>query len=201
MATPSNKKITEDQIAQAAAKIGVEKNVLKAIMTVECKASGFNDDDGTPVILFERHIFWQQLIAAGKKDIAVKACKENPDICNPLTSISYGKFSAQAGRQALAVKYDRQAALESASYGLGQVLGKWWSDLGYKSIQEFINAAYKDEASQLDIMCRFLVKNGVVPYMKSKNWAMVARKYNGKNYARFQYDIKLEKAYNALSGK
>jgi len=55
------KKITLQQIAEAAKAINVPTAALQAVMKVEAKNSGFNSD-GTPVILFERHIFRQRLI-------------------------------------------------------------------------------------------------------------------------------------------
>ena len=56
------KSITDAQIREQAAKLGVEAAALKAVIEVEAKSSGFNQDD-TPVILYERHKFYEGLQA------------------------------------------------------------------------------------------------------------------------------------------
>ena len=188
-----SKKITLDQIKVAAKSINVPTAALQAVMQVECKGSGFNAD-GTPVILFERHVFRQRLIANGKATIAEKAMKERPDLCNTSTG-GYGLFSAQHRRLNAAAQYDRASALESASWGLGQVMGYHWKSLGYESLQAFINAMYKDEASQLDAMCRYIRVNKLDVALRKLNWATFAKGYNGVGYKANQYDAKLSAAY------
>ena len=47
---------------------------LQAVHEVECRGNGFNGD-GTPVILFERHIFRQRLTANKKFTALAKAEK------------------------------------------------------------------------------------------------------------------------------
>lgn len=188
-----NKKLTPDQITQAAKDIGVPAAALRAVIDVECKGDGFNND-GTPVILFERHVFRQRLIANGKPDIALKAMRERPDLCNTTTG-AYGLYSAQHNRLAVAATFDRDSALESASWGIGQVMGYHWKDLGYVSLQAFINDMYRDEASQLKAMCKFIVKNGLDKYLRNRDWKNFAQRYNGKDYAKNSYDVKLATAY------
>ena len=60
-----SKKLTTEQIQSIAKENNIPYAALRAVIEVECKGSGFNSDN-TPVILFERHIFRQQLIANGK---------------------------------------------------------------------------------------------------------------------------------------
>lgn len=193
-----SKKLTLDQITQAAKEINVPLAALRAVIDVECKGDGFNHD-GTPVILFERHIFRRRLIANGKADIALKAMRERPDLCNT-TDGGYGLSSAQHGRMAAATRYDRASALESASWGIGQILGYHWRDLGYVSLQSFINCMYRDELSQLQAMCKYIVRNGLVKYLQTQNWAMFAKNYNGPDYAANHYDIKLARAFKMFNG-
>ncbi|WP_347454078.1 N-acetylmuramidase family protein [Acinetobacter thermotolerans] len=188
-----SKKLTEAQIQAQASKLGIEVAVLKAVIEVECKGSGFNVD-GTPVILFERHVFRQRLIANGKTATADKAMRERPDLCSKTTG-NYGLYSAQHGRLNAAAQYHRESALESASWGIGQVMGYHWKALGYPTLQNFINAMYRDEASQLDAMCRYIVTNKLINALKNKDWKAFARGYNGPAYARNSYDVKLGNAY------
>ena len=191
------KKLTIEQIQQQAEKLGIETAALQAIHEVECRGSGFNPDN-TPVILFERHVMRQRLIA-NKRDFDLRIMLiERPDLCNK-SSGAYGLYSAQHGRLAAAAEYHRESALESCSWGIGQVMGYHWQSLGYTSLQAFINAMYKDEASQLDAMCRYITVNNLVNALKSKDWKAFALGYNGKAYAKNNYDIKLANAYKKFA--
>ncbi|WP_168396576.1 N-acetylmuramidase family protein [Acinetobacter indicus] len=187
------KKLTEQQIQLQAQALGIDAAALKAVIEVECRGSGFNAD-GTPVILFERHVFRQRLIANGKAATADKAMRERPDLCSK-TAGGYGLYSAQHGRLNAAAQYHRESALESASWGIGQVMGYHWKALGYPTLQNFINAMYRDEASQLEAMCRFIVTNKLINALKNKDWKAFARGYNGAAYAKNSYDVKLANAY------
>lgn len=192
-----SKKMTLQQVAEAAKKMNVAVAALWAVIEVECRGQGFNVDN-TPVILFERHVFRQRLIANGKSSVAQRVMRERPDLCS-VASGGYGLESAQHGRLAVAAQYDRHSALESASWGIGQVMGYHWKSLGYVSLQAFVNAMYKDEAAQLDAMCRFIVKNGLDRLLRQLDWAGFALRYNGAGYAKNHYDTKLAAAYKKHS--
>lgn len=58
------KKLTEQQIQLQAQALGIDAAALKAVIEVECRGSGFNAD-GTPVILYERHIMRRRLLEKG----------------------------------------------------------------------------------------------------------------------------------------
>jgi len=192
-----NKKLTTAQIGAQAKNLGIEIATLRAVIEVECKGSGFNSD-GTPVILFERHVFRQRLIA-NKRDLDLAlAMRERPDLCNKSAG-GYGLYSAQHGRLNAAAQYHRDSALESTSWGIGQVMGYHWKALGYPTLQNFINAMYRDEASQLDAMCRFINANNLLNALKNKDWKAFARGYNGAAYAKNSYDVKLGNAYKKWS--
>ena len=192
-----SKKLTTAQIESQAKLLGVEIAALLAVIEVECKGSGFNADN-TPVILFERHVMRQRLIKNGQAKTADMMMAKRPDLCSK-SSGGYGLYSAQHGRLNAAAKYHRNSALESASWGIGQVMGYHWEALGYASLQSFINAMYKDEASQLEAMCRYIKANGLVNALKNKDWKAFARGYNGAAYAKNSYDVKLANAYKKWS--
>lgn len=42
---------------------------------------------------------------------------------------------------------------------------------------------------------RFIKANNLVPYLLSENWAKFARAYNGAEYAKNKYDIKLRDTF------
>lgn len=189
-----SKKLTTEQIQSIAKENNIPYAALRAVIEVEAKGSGFNSD-GTPVILFERHIFRRRLLANGKESLAVRLTKERPDLC--YTSMgAYGKYSAQHDRMAEASKYDRTSALESASWGLFQIMGFHWKSLGFPTLQSFINTMYRDEMGQLDAGIRFIKMNKLDVHLRNENWAAFAKGYNGASYKVNKYDEKLAAAYN-----
>ena len=200
MTTPAAKKITFDQIKACANSLGVPVAALQAVHEVESDGQGFNSD-GSPVILFEPHIFYKQLTKKGLTDIRNRVMRERPDLCYPKWKPkSYGAEGAyQHQRLTAASQYHRESALESASWGLGQVMGFNWNDLGYPSLQAFVNAQYKDEASQLDTMCRFIRHKALIDELKYKNWSAFAYRYNGEDYKANKYDIKLAAAFKQFN--
>lgn len=193
-----SKKITTAQIHNQAKTLGVSYAVLRAVIEVECKGNGFNDDD-TPIILFERHVMRQRLIANGQTKIVDTMIIKRPDLCSKTTG-GYGLYSAQHGRLSDAAKFHRDSALESCSWGIGQVMGYHWKALGYDSLQAFVNAMYANEASQFDAMCRYIKVNGLINALKNKDWKAFARGYNGSAYAKNSYDTKLANAYKKWGG-
>lgn len=194
-----SKKLTTEQIEKQALALGIEVAALRAVIEVECKGSGFNADE-TPVILYERHKFYEGLRAINWITKSKEWYQKYPDLCNPKAG-GYGKYSEQHSKLSRAADLNRDVALESCSWGLGQVMGYHWKSLGYPALQHFINAMYRDEASQLDAMCRYIKANGLVKALQNKDWKAFARGYNGVAYAKNQYDVKLANAYKKWGGK
>lgn len=190
-----SKTLNLQQISNAAKNLNVPVAALRAVIEVEARGKGFYDN-GQPVILFERHVFWQRLTQRNLISLRDQANKERPDLCFPRwTTGSYGSFSAQHKRLEDAAAYHREVALESCSWGLGQVMGYHWKLLGYPTLQSFINAMFRDEAGQLDAMCRFIKVKRLDNYMRALDWAGFALGYNGSGYRANRYDEKLAAAY------
>lgn len=183
--------LTENDYTKAANALGVEVAVIKAVVKVESRGSGFLPT-GEPVILFERHWMYKLLKRKTGKEPTLT------DVCTPKAG-GYVGGAGEHGRLNKAVSVDRECALQSASWGLFQIMGFHWQTLGYTSLQEFINAQYKSEAAQLDTFIRFIKVNpGIKNAMVAKDWAKVARLYNGPSYAENFYDTKLQAAYNTF---
>lgn len=193
-----NKKITLQQMRDMAKLYGIQNvALLQAVHEVECRGNGFNDD-GTPVILFERHVFRQRLNANKKFTALAKAEKERPDLCSKNAG-GYGLYSQQHQRLASATNYDRTSALESCSWGIGQVMGYHWESLGYVSLQAFVNEMYRNEASQLNAMCRYIKANNLTNALNKQDWKSFAKGYNGIAYAKNKYDTKLANAFKKFN--
>ena len=190
-----SKKLTADDYARAAEELGVPVASIRAVTEVESKGDGFLPD-GRPVILFERHIMYRQVRDKFGGARAQQEFERHPDICNP-TAGGYGKVSEQPNRMGKAAgEIDRECALQSASWGLFQVMGFHWQTLGYESLQKFVNAMYRSEGDQLDAFVRFIKSNPAIhKALKARDWAAFAKGYNGPAYAQNQYDTKLAAAF------
>jgi hypothetical protein len=178
--------LSDDDYKQAADRLGCEVAAVKAVAEVESGRYGAFLPSGEPVILFERHLFSR---LTGRKYDA-----QYPDISNRKPG-GYGAVSQQHVRLQKAAALDRNAALQSCSWGRFQVLGMNWKSLGYPSLQDFVNSMYASEAGHLDSFIRYVETNGLGKYLKSKNWAGFAKGYNGPSYKQYSYDTKLAAAY------
>lgn len=189
-----NKQLTPVDITRAAVALGISTAHVRAVAAVESKGHGFLTS-GEPIILFERHKMYQALRDKFGSNQADAWATSAPDLVNPKSG-GYGTTDSQHGRLDRAVKIDRNSALESASWGLFQVMGYHWRALNYGSLQDFITLMYRTEGDQLDAFVRYVrLDVRMVKALQTADWATFARLYNGPSYAANQYDIKLAAAY------
>jgi hypothetical protein len=189
--------ISQDQYRQSALYLGTSIAEIKTVGLIEGGGEGFLST-GEPVILFEPHQFWRELKKVkinpedhvkGNEDILYERWGEKP----------YGKSSAQHGRLARACKIHREAALQSCSWGLFQIMGYHYRACGCATLQEFINAMYKSEDEHLRLFCNFLKSTGLDKPLREHKWAEFALRYNGSGYKKNNYDIKLKKAFEQFN--
>lgn len=178
--------LSEDDYKEAAAQIGCDMAAIKAVAEVESGPYGAFLPTGEPVILFERHFFSR--LTNHVYDRAY------PDISNRVAG-GYGRVSQQHARLQVATALDRDAALQSCSWGKFQILGSNWQALGYESLQAFVDAMYTNESAHLDAFVRFVKVNHLDRWLQSRNWAKFAAGYNGPNFQKYRYDSKLAAAY------
>lgn len=186
------KHLCDADLVRAAQTLDVPLACVRAVNEVESKGSGYLLD-GRPLILFERHVFWQRLQARGIDPAPIAA--KYPTI----VSQTYGGYqggAAEYTRLATAELIDPAAAYESASWGAFQVMGENWERLGYASVDDFVSRMENSEADQLDAFVRYVAADsGLVAALKARKWAPFAKGYNGPDYARNLYDAKLAQAY------
>lgn len=194
-----SKKITNEQLQQIADKYGIPLASLKSVIEVECRGHGFTAS-GEPTILFEPHIFYSRLTKKNFITLRNRIMVKEPDLCYAKWKQGlYGSYASQHKKLQRAVKYERDCALESCSWGLGQVMGYHWKSLGFSSLQEFINLVYRDEMGQVEVMMRYLEKNDLLESLREQNWHSFALGYNGKGYKKNQYHVKLKQAYEQFA--
>ena len=177
--------VDEGGVGQALDQMRASAADLWAVIGVETSGCGFIDNR-RPQILFERHIFHRR--TGGK--FAAKA----PAVSQP-TAGGYGATGAhQYERLQMAIALDRRAALESASWGLGQVMGFNAKDAGYAGAEEMVAAMCESEDAQFQAMIEFIVANKLAGALQASDWAQFAYAYNGQDYQKNKYDEKLRLA-------
>ena len=191
--------ISESAYANAAKELMCEVEAIKAAAMVESSGRGFLPD-GRPVILLEAHKFSAFTNHAYDKS--------NPQVSSKTWNrklYATGKDWIERGRKEhqrleQAASLDRNAALQSCSWGRFQVMGFNWRELGYKTLQAFVNAMYRSEDEHLDSFIRFVKWKKLDRHLRNKNWDAFAAGYNGQSYKVNRYDEKLEEAYKKLKG-
>jgi hypothetical protein len=176
--------------ASTSLEIGEDLASLWAVLSVETRGFGYLRDK-RPKILFERHIFAKR--TQGRFSAA------NPDISNR-TPGGYSGGAAEYSRLSRAMALNRTAALESASWGLGQVMGFNAESLGYGDVEDMIDKFRTSEDEQLDGCARFIRRNPPLhAAFQAHRWARVAFFYNGPNFAANHYDTKLADAHTTYT--
>jgi hypothetical protein len=182
--------MSADGLGNGCNRLGVKAADVWAVLTVETKGCGFLPDR-RPQILFERHIFHRETL--GIHD------QEAPEVSNA-TPGGYGAVGAhQYDRLAQAIQLDRTAALRSASWGIGQVMGFNATAAGYSDVETMVAAMVASEDEQVGAMLGWLASNRMDSSLRAHDWTNFARAYNGANYAMNQYDVKLAAAYQQFA--
>jgi hypothetical protein len=185
------KTLTDDDFARAAAALACDVAAVRAVCAIEAPQGGFLAT-GEPVILFEAHIFSR---LTGRRYDAT-----HPSISSRTWNRALYRIGlSEHQRLAEAVALDRDAALQSASWGRFQIMGFNWQRCGFPSLQDFINAMYASEGQQLDAFVEFVKSAGLDDELRRLDWAAFARGYNGPSFAENEYDARLAAAYHSFA--
>jgi len=187
-----NKTLTEDDFLEAAILLGCDIAAVKAVCEVEAPKGGFLKS-GEPTVLFEAHHF-SRLTSHAYDD-------SHPNISSRTWNRSlYKGGQREHDRMARAVKLNRDAALQSASWGKFQIMGFNFEDCLFPRLQDFINAMYRSEGEHLKAFIGFVKTNNLDVALRKHKWATFARGYNGSGYAANKYDFKLAQAWKRHAG-
>lgn len=172
---------------------------LAALVEVESAGQVFAIVDGQqePLFRWEGHYFYKRLSGA-KRDQAVRL-----GLAHPKAGAVKNPRKQQARWDKLlvpATQIDESAALESCSWGVGQVMGSHWKSLGYSSVQQMVRVARSGLDGQLDLVVRYLKRNYLMDEIRESDWKGLARGYNGPLYAKWSYDTKLAYAARKYGG-
>jgi len=177
--------------AEIANDLECEEAVVRAVVTVEAAGKGFLAD-GRPKILFERHVFHR--LTSGRYDQVA------PEISGP-TAGGYEGGAAEYERLALAMDLSPVTAMQSCSWGLGQIMGFNFVLAGYETIEAYVADMCEGEDEQIHAFARFIRSAGLVGALRRKDFKEFARRYNGPAYLRNKYETKLLAAYTLQLGQ
>ena len=182
--------LTNEDFAEVAERLHCSTAVVRAVCDIESAGSGFLVD-GRPKILFESHVFGR--LTRHQWD------RTYPNISSPTWNRSlYGAAGAhQYERLEEAQDLDHTAALQSASYGMFQVMGFNYKACCFIDVDAFVAAMYRDERAHLDAFVAFCEHNGFDRFLATNppQFASFSRGYNGPGYAANGYDTKLAAAW------
>ena len=151
-----------------------------------------------PLIRWEGHYFDRLC-----KD-AVRARAREAGLASPRPAPSSIRRSRQA-RWAMvrrAAGLDHDAAYQSVSWGVGQVMGAHWQALGYAGVDELVAEARSGLGGQFRLMLRFLRHAGLAGRLAAARLARASRAATtGAGYRRNGYDAKLRLGLCGLQRK
>lgn len=177
-------------------RLGCDPAALKAVQMVESGGKGGFLPSGRPQILFEGHIFYKLLKENEGIPRANFIAKQYPTICYP----SWDKKKYKGGekewdRLEKAKKINEFCAIQSASWGMFQIMGMNFRRCGCITPFEFVEKMSESQQAQFELAVVFFQKSGCLSLLRARNWASFAKKYNGPGYAQNKYDTKLAAAY------
>lgn len=186
-------------VSAEARQLGVEPAAILAVADVESAGVTLWTFDGQsrPPIRFEGHHFYRRLTSSERSRAVASG------LASPKAGAVKNPASYRARYQLLerAKQINPTAALESTSWGLGQVMGEHWKKLGYASVQQLVEQVSMSVGNQIDLMIRYIKAFGLVDELQSKGWKSFAVQYNGPAAAKNDYAGKIERAYRRYSAK
>jgi hypothetical protein len=179
--------LTQDGVAAVCDELSVSPATLWSVLSVETSGCGFLPDR-RPRLLFERHTFSR--LTHGLYD------QSNSDISNPSPG-GYGEpGDNQYVRIESAIHLNHDAALQSASWGIGQIMGENFAATGCSDVSSMIAQMCNGESAQLKCVSEFIRSMGLDSFLKAQDWTSFAQHYNGPQYSINRYDTKLAQSYD-----
>ena len=188
--------IRKEDMDDYANELGVESAALKAVYSVESRGDGFTPR-GNCVILYEGHIFYRLYEKAYGTTKVLQLARQYPTlIYKDWTSKHYQGGDRENQRLEQAKRIHEEIALQSASWGLFQVMGFNYAIGGYKDVFKYEEAMNENEFEQFHMGCSFIRNDrNLLNALRAKNWSIFARIYNGPGYAKNSYHTKMAAAY------
>lgn len=172
--------------------LGASPAALAAVLKVESGGRGFGPD-GRVIVRFENHTFWGQW-GKSHKDTFDAHFKFNADkgwLGHQWRKTPDGPWldghKSQDGEWAVlefAQTLDKTAALKSASYGAGQIMGFNHKSAGFASVEEMVKRFDEGIGPQLDAIVAFIKSHPkCLKGLQENDYTLFAECYNGRGKA------------------
>lgn len=197
---PWGSTLTPADFAAAAHSIDprIDPLLVRAFARVESGGrSGFGPA-GLPIIAYEGHRFRDYTDEKYDKDYPLLSypyvTKAGPEWQK---NNKNQKTAWEALTAACALQED--AALQACSWGMFQVMGSNYDICGYRDVRAFVVAMKTSQRGQIDAFVAFCKQTaGMRSAMLGKNYAKMARHYNGNDFG--DYGKRIEKFYKLYGG-
>lgn len=179
-------------IRRLAAEYGVDEKLARATIAVESGGRAF--EDGKLVMRFEPHVFPEQFTSLFRRHFRFGEPAWKGHEYRPLGGdwqAFHGNQGAEYAAQILASEIAEVAALNAASYGLGQIMGFNHATCGYSTPQAMIHAFEQGEEAQIRAMFDYFKnrrdKTGqsCLDYLRAGDLVSFAALYNGPGQAEY----------------
>jgi hypothetical protein len=180
-------RLGDDALLAAAQSLGVDANVLKAILRVESAGPGFSA--GKLLISFEPFYFSQA--TGGRYDAS------HPAISNQNRAPLGGNQASRWTKLAEAYALDPAAALGATSWGAFQLPGRYYATAGYPTVFAFVEDMAQSEARQLAAFQAYITRASLVDELQRRDWTGFAGEFEGGPGAA-AYATALANAFAAL---
>ncbi|MCZ2393050.1 MAG: N-acetylmuramidase family protein [Chitinophagales bacterium] len=180
--------ISKNAIQEIAVSNHLDPAMFMAFIEVESGGRGFDAKTGKLIIQFEPSWFRKKAPYA------------------PSGKWSLNKVDVQSKEWEAfndAFRINPNAAMESTSIGLPQIMGFHYKRLGYRTVGDMWDDFKKGEVRQVSALARFILTDkNLHNAIQQKDFHKIASVYNGsgymqiaKKYGREPYNISLEKAF------
>ncbi|TWA76865.1 putative peptidoglycan binding protein [Azospirillum brasilense] len=183
-----------NDIAAAAAALGVEEAAYRAVLIVETGGRSAYRPDGRMPILFEAHIAYRLNGGVTVPGLAERSWDRG--LYSSTAAGEYDRLTRACQHRAIGPA----VALKAASWGMPQILGSNHALCGFGDVESFVRAMADSAVAQLAAFNSFVTARGLLPALRSKRWSDFARGYNGTAFAANAYDEKLAGAYQRVRG-
>lgn len=192
-------------LREKATELGVKPSALAAVLKVESSGRGFGAD-GRQIIRFENHIFRGQW-GAKNADEFEKHFQHDPKEKwkgHQWRKSADGEWATFHGNQTkewevltFARSLDENAALRSASFGAGQIMGFNHKTVGHDDAAAMVKAFDTGIRPQLDAVIAFIKNHpNCMKGLKADDFIVFARCYNGAGKEQ-DYGAKIKEAADA----
>lgn len=179
-------------IKEVSREFDIDWRLAAAFIEVESGSKGFDDKTGKLLIQFEPVWFRRKVPFA-------------PSGAWSVNKVDVQRKEWEAFNSAFRINPD--AAMESTSIGLGQIMGLHWARLKYKSVGQMWDHAKKGLHDQVQQLFMFIVTDKrLLAALQARNWHLVATLYNGpgymeiaRKYGREPYDLAMKNAFQKFS--